>query len=118
MTYDEALQLYFEGCPEADQPNEKLSRLISGSWYLRNIHRTLAQVGTPSRVVIYHCRPGSPRYVPPSITLRESLMFRAYADGYRLQSIAEAFSVSRSHVRVVLGEVRCKLDARIAARAA
>ena len=111
MTYDEALHLYFEGHPKADQPNEQWSRLVSGSWHLRNIRGPLASVGTVSRTVNYHC-PGAPnnRYAPPHITLRERIIFMAWAKGCSEQSIAEAFSVSRYHVRVVLMEVNCKID--------
>ena len=120
MTYDEALKLYFEGYPKAAQPNEQMSKLISGQWYLRNnLGRSLAHIGTAIRAVNYH-GPNVPtkRYVSPYITLREQLMFMAHLNGARTYLIAEAFSVSQSHAGIVLREVQRKIDARIEARAA
>lgn len=120
MTYDEALKLYFEGHPKAVQPDEQMSDLISDSWYLRdNLGRSLAQIGTAIRSVNYH-GPNTPtkRYVSPYITHRDRLMYKAFLDGYLLQSIADRFSVCRTHVRIVTKEVQRKLDSeRARARA-
>ena len=120
MTYDEALKLYFEGYPKAAQPNEQMSKLISGQWYLRNnLEKALAHIGTVIRTVTYHGpNTQTKRYVPPYFTLREEMMYRAWAKGYRTYIIAKAFSVSQSHARIVLMEVDRKLDALVAERAA
>ncbi len=47
MTYNEAVQIYHEAHPDAEQP----SRRIHGVWYLRNTNRFLARIGTRCRNV-------------------------------------------------------------------
>lgn len=48
MTYDEALQTYFDSKPDRDQPCQAESEHIDDYWYLRNVHGFLALIEIPS----------------------------------------------------------------------
>ncbi len=51
MTYDEAVQIYHEAYPDAEQPSRRLSKRIHGVWYLRNKYYFLARIGGRCRNV-------------------------------------------------------------------